>query len=224
MGFMADMDRGKSSACAKTTGLFSAGKALKFFCLFVLVYGLLMAAWPATGVVYSKIYWVTGKVLFDYFRHFGIVEFAQSDDKGEIYITAYNRYRMDRKGNMSGGKSIHKIRYGDYMYMAFLSALVIATPVSLRRRVWALVCGLLLMQVLAITKLAIVILGLFGSEEVSILVLSPFWARIVVTSYQIVVNNLTTSFIIAFFIWILVVFRRADWERIVAMEGTGGQK
>lgn len=183
-----------------------------------------MAAWPLTGAVYSKIYWETGKVVFDYFKHFGIVEFSRSADGSEICITANNRQHMDKRGNMSGGKSVHKIRYRDYMYIAFLAALITATPVPLGRRGWALLWGLLLMQVWAIIKLVIVILGLFSSEPVSILVLSQFCRNVVAAANDVVVNNPTTSFIIAFFIWVLVTFRRQDWERIVATQGRGGKK
>lgn len=183
-----------------------------------------MAAWPATGVIYSKIYWATGKFLFDYFKHFGIAEFSRSADGSEIYITAYNRQSMNNRGNMSEGKSVRKIRYGDYMYMAFLAALITATPVPFKRRGWGLVWGLFLMQATAVGKLAIAmiaLLGLLGSEEVSVVILSPFWSSVVVVSYYVFVNNPTTSFVIAFFIWILVTFRRSDWERFAAARGTG---
>jgi hypothetical protein len=219
------MDREKSGSGTKSSGLISVKTAIKFFCLFVLVYGLLMAAWPAVGTVYSKFYRATGGFLFGSFGRGGIVYFSQSEDsKDDINIIALNRYRVDKNGKVIGMRLCHNIRYSDYMNMAFLTALIVATPLPLRRRGWALVWGLLLMHVLVVFKIAITILNLFSSEPLSLLILNPFWKGVVVTANQVVADTLTsgfiTGFIIVFFIWILVSFRLEDWERFIL---TGGQ-
>jgi hypothetical protein len=209
------MDREKSSAQTKSLGLISTETAIKFFCLFVLVYGLLMAAWPAVGSVYSKFYAAGGAFLFGSFGRGGIVRFSQPEDsKDNIYITALNRYRVDKNGKMSGAQLNHSIRYGDYIHIAFLTALIVATPLPLRRRGWALVWGLILMHAIVAFKLAIMILHLFSNQRVSLLILNAFWKDVVVTTNQVVVRHLTTGFIIAFFIWVLVSFRREDWSKI----------
>jgi hypothetical protein len=218
---MAVMDREKSSARTKLLGPISAKAAIKFLCLSVLVYGLLMAAWPVVGAVYSKFYRAMGEVLFGSFERGGVVQFSQSEDsKDVIYIIAFNQRRVDKNGNISVMRIYHNIRYGDYMYTAFLTALIAATPLSLRRRGWALVWGLLLMHVFVVLKIAIMILELFKSEPVSLLILSPLWAGVVDTVYRVITNPLTISFIITFFVWVLVTFRRGDWEKIVLGQGS----
>ena len=78
-----------------------------------------------------------------------------------------------------------------------------------------IVWGLILMHVFVVFKLAIMILNLFSSEPVSLLILNSFWKDVVVITNQVVVQHLTTGFIIAFFIWVLVSFRRQDWSKIV---------
>jgi len=183
-----------------------------------------MAAWPVVGAAYSKFYRATGKSLFGSFGRGGIVRFSQSEDsRDDIQISAFNRYRTDENGNMHGAQLCHGIRYGDYMHTAFLAALIAATPLPWKRSAWALVWGLILMNVLVVFKLAIIILNLFSRKNVSLLILNPFWKDVVVTTNQILVRHLTTGFIIAFFIWVLVTFRREDWGRLVSgLERTQG--
>ncbi len=219
MGLLAIMDREKSSTRTKSLGLINTKAAIKFFCLFVLVYGLLMAAWPAVGAVYSKFYRATGEVLFSSFGHGVIVRFYQSENsRDDIHIVTFNQYRIDENGKVSEVRFHHNIRYGDYMYTAFLAALIAATPLSLRRRGRALVWGLLLMYVFVVFKIALMILELFSSEPISLLILSPLWMDVVNTVCHLVTNPLTTSFIITFFIWVLVSFRRGDWGNIISGE------
>ena len=214
---MVVMDREKPGIQTKSLKRpISAKMAIKFFCLFVLVYGLLMAAWPVVGAVYSKFYRAAGEVLFGSFGRGGIVRFSQlGDSKDDIYIIALNRYRVDENGEMSGAQLCHSIRYGDYMCMAFLMALIAATPLTLRHKVWAIVWGLILMHMFVAFELVIIILNLFSSELVSLLILNSFWKDVVVATNDIVLWNLTTGFIIAFFIWVLVSFCRQDWSKIV---------
>ncbi|MGD0785013.1 MAG: hypothetical protein ABR969_04295 [Sedimentisphaerales bacterium] len=213
------MDREKSSDQTKCSGLIGAKPAIKFLCLFVLIYGLLMTAWPAVGDVYSKFYRAGGKFLFGSFGRGGIVRFSQPEDsKDDICIDAFNRYHVDKNGKISGAQFRYNIRYSDYMHIAFLTALIAATPLPLRRRGWAIVWGLILMQVFVVFKVIFIVLELFSRKLVSLLILNSFWKTVVVTTNQILVRDLTTGFIIAFFIWVLVSFRREDWQRLRCRE------
>lgn len=107
----------------------------------------------------------------------------------------------------------HNIRYGDYMNIAFLIALIAATPLPLKRKISAIIWGLILMHAIVVFKFAIMIF--VGSELVSLLVLSAFWKGVVFITYNVVVRNSITGFIIAFFIWVLVSFHHQDWSKIV---------
>lgn len=209
------MDREKSSDQTKCSGLIGVKPAIKFFCLFVLVYGLLMAAWPAVGAVYSKFYRAGGEFLLGSFGHGGIVRFSQPEDsKKDICIAVFNRDRVDKNGKMSGSQLNYSIRYGDYIHIAFLTALIVATPLPLRRRGWALVWGLILMHAIVAFRFAIMMVNAFSNQRLSLLILNAFWKDVVVTTNQIFTGDLVTGFIIAFFIWVLVSFRREDWSKI----------
>jgi len=204
--------------------LISVKATIKFFCLFVLVYGLMMVAWPAIGAIYSKFYRATGEFLFGSFGSRGIVRFYQSEkNRDDIYIVAFDKNRTQGNGKVNESQS-HNIHYGDYMHISFLTALIMAVSLPLKRRIFALVWGWIFMHIFIIFKMVIIILCLFSGKRLSLLVLSPFWRDVVVTTNQVAVRDLTTSFVIAFFVWVLVSFRREDWQRITAMQGRGGKK
>jgi hypothetical protein len=206
------MDGKKACAPTETSRLITVGKVVRFFCLFVLVYGLLMAAWPAVGAVYSGLYRATGTFLFGFVPSPAVVTFSRSGGSADVIcITALNRDRTNDKGEVTGGQLTHNVRYIDYMHTAFLTALIAAAPLPLRRRAWALLWGMILMHVVLILRLAALVLLLFDSKLVSLLTLNPFWRETLVMVNRIFVQHLAVGFIIAFFIWVLVSFRRRDW-------------
>ncbi len=212
-----------NAACAKPQSLISAGLAIRFFCLFVIIYGLLMVAWPVTRGVYSKIYRSTGEFLFSSFGREGVVYFSQPEESRDfvkINIISFSQNSPNESGNISGTQLLHNIRYGDYMNTAFLAALTLATPLPLKRRGGAIVWGLLVMHVFVVFKIAIMLLTLFSSEPFYLSILSPFWKKVIIASFVIFADHMNTGFlsgfVIAFFIWILVTFRRGDWSKIVS--------
>jgi len=210
------MDWEKSSLRTKKSGTIIANRVI----IFALVYGLLMAAWPAISVAYLKFYRVTGEFLFGSFGHGGIVYFSPSEKtRDEIDIIALNQHRMNKNGQTNGLRLYHNVRYGDYMNAAFLTALIAATPLSLRHKGWAFLWGLILMHIIIFFKSFIAILNLFSKEPLSLFILSPFWKSILVTANKVIADPLTpgfvSGFVIAFFIWILVSFRRDDLKNII---------
>jgi hypothetical protein len=112
----------------------------------------------------------------------------------------------------------HSSRRTGYIFIAFLTALIVATPIGWRRRGWALFWGMILIHGFIIFILAAWILRGFNNEVVSLLVLSPFWQRVLLLTVFMFVHNLTFGLIVCVFIWLLVSFRREDWSRILAQK------
>jgi hypothetical protein len=208
------MDSKKSSAQRKPSGLITAGTAVKSFCLFVLVYGLLMAAWPVVGVAYSGLCQTTGAFLSGSFGHEGIIRFSRSDNSTDyMVISALNPHRTNESGQMTGAEHYYNIRYGFYMHTAFLVALIAATPLPWGRRGLALIWGLILMHAIVALRIEIMTLDLLSNNLVSLLSLDSFWKDVVVTANLVVGEYLPAGFVIAVFIWVLVSFRRCDLSR-----------
>jgi hypothetical protein len=164
-----------------------------------------MAPWPRLGRAYTRFYRAGAALLFGSFGSTGIVSFEPlSDSEYDMHIIFYNRARMGPDGNMAGVQTRHSSRHAGYIYVAFLAALILATPIPARCKGWALFWGIILIHGLVVLKLALR----------SMFVLNPFCRRVLSITHKAVAVNATFGFIVCFFIWILVSFRRRDWAMI----------
>jgi len=210
---------GDAKANIDTTSLMSiqTKHVIGFFCVFVVIYGLLMVPWPGLGAAYSKLYRAGTAFLFGAFGPEGVVRFElASDGKYDMKIVFYSQDKMSPDGKMVPvGFTHHNSRRDGYVYVAFLTALTLATPIPWRRKGWALFWGMILIHGFIVCKLAIWILYGLSKEPLSLLVLSPFWKQVLLLTIDVFVRNLTFGFIVSVFIWIFVSFRREDWSRIL---------
>ena len=210
------MDNAKSNTSRKCFKLISAKEVIKFFCLFILIYVLLMAPWPGLRAAYSKFYMASSAFLSRSFGSKGIVLFEQSNNpEHDVNVVMLNRDRVDRHGKPVVLLVRISSRYGGYMYMAFVIALIVATPISLRRRAWALVWGLILMHTFVVFKLGVMILHCFSKKPLSLFVLNPFWKQVLVSIDEEFSFSLTFGFVVGFVVWVLVSFRRRDLAGIL---------
>ena len=209
------MGNTKSSTDAACVKLITPKGIIRFFCLFLLVFGLLMAPWPRLGRAYTRFYSTGAAFLFGSFGSTGIVRFEPlSDGEYDINVTLYNRARASPDGNIVGIQTRHNSRLAGYIYVAFLTALILATPIPWRRKGWALFWGIILIHGLVASKLALRILHAFNNKPLSMFALNPFCKRVLSITHQAFAVNVTFGFIVCVFIWILVSFRRRDWAKI----------
>ena len=194
--------------------------AIRFFCLFLLAFGLLMVPWPRVDRTYTRFYSTGASLLFGSFGSTGNVRFEPLNDSAcHLQITLYNRARLSPNGGDVWVQTRHNSRHAGYMYVAFLAALILATPISWRRKGWALLWGMILIHGLVALKLALRITQAFSNEPLSMFVLSPFYKRILSITHQAFAVNATFGFVVCVFIWILVSFRQRDWPEIVNNRG-----
>lgn len=207
----------KSNTDATGLKLIRKRQVIRFLCLFLLVYGLLMAPWPGLKAAYLELYKVGAVLVFKSFESIGVVRLDEpTDAKYDMKIVFYDRDQIGPDGKMVHLAFMHhSSRRTGYIFIAFLTALILATPIGWRRRGWALLWGMILLHGFIIFILAAWILRGFNSEAVSLLVLSPFWQRVLLLTVYVFVHNLTFGFVVCVFIWILVSFRREDWVNIV---------
>ena len=216
LGLLVIMDRKKSGASAKFLGPISAKTAIKFFCIFVLVYGLLMTLWPVLGTTYSKFFRAGAAFLFESFGSKGTVSFEPlSDSHYDIRAVFYNRDLVGPNSKPLAGRGRLSSFCVGYIYVVFIAALVLATPISLRRKAWALFWAMILIHVFLALRLAIWLLYHFTNEPLCLFVLSPFCKRLLFVVVRGLNPSITFGLIVSTFIWILVSFRREDWSRIL---------
>lgn len=204
--------------------LISPKRVIVHFGLFVLVYGLLMVPWPGLQSAYAKFYRAGAAFLFGRVGAKGIVRFVPANDPYyDTNIVFYNRDVVRKDGRMITDIQVpHPTRYAGYMHTALLVALIGATPVSWRRKGWALLWGMILLYGFIILKVALLVINPYTMGMLTQYQLSPFWERVLYIVTIVFVTNLTTGWVVTVFIWILVSFRREDWSRILIQKSPRG--
>ena len=104
----------------------------------------------------------------------------------------------------------------------FFLALVLAKPLSWKRKGWAVLWGLILVHLFIALRLTLTLLksGFAADKGYALFELSPFWARVLARVEGVVVDNPTVSFVVATFIWFIVAFTRREW--VALREGALG--
>jgi len=211
------MGNTKSISGSTCVRLITPKGIIRFFCLFMLVFGLLMALWPRLGRAYTKFYSAGAAFLYGSIGSTGTVTFEPLEDsEHDLHVTLYNRARLAPDGGIARIRTCHNSRHAGYMYAAFLAALILATPIPARRKVWALFFGMILIHGLATIQLGLRIFHAFHNRPLSMFALSPFCRRVLSICNQAFAVNVTFGFVVCVFIWILVCFRRSDWARIIS--------
>ena len=141
------MGNTKSSSDAACVNLITPKGIIRFFCLFQLVFGLLMASWPRLGRAYTRLYSTGADCLFGSVGITGIVRFEPlSDSEYDLHVTLYNRASAGPDGGIARIQTHHNSRHAGYIYVAFLTALILATPILWKRKGWALFWGIILIH------------------------------------------------------------------------------
>jgi hypothetical protein len=96
---------------------------------------------------------------------------------------------------------------------ALLCSLVLATPLSWKRRSLALVLGLIAVHTLIFTALQTSIWDLSDdSTGIGLIQFSPFWKTVVSSVEETLVTQMGTSFVAPLMIWAIVSFGRTEVE------------
>ena len=195
----------------------NAGQVLKSLLVLAVIYCLLIACWPVVGRAYSCLYRGGANFLFGSFGSKGIVEFnTLKKAEYDIEVFLYNIDHRNQDGTLRGLETSHSSRRDAYIYIAFLVALIAATPISVKRKLWALLWGTIFIHCFIAMKLYLRLIDAFSREPLCVITISPFWGRIFYAVHQMFVENVNSGFVAAVLIWILVSFRRGDWVTIVS--------
>ena len=183
-----------------------------FFLRLLCLYALLMVLWPVVKSGYTTAYRASANLLFGSFGSGGMVEFRPLSEEIKFKDTEV-LLRHQREPNRAAWIRISS-RYTCYVPTVTLIALVLATPISWSRRCWALLWGLIFVHVVAILFHITILLDKFSYDNpIHAVDLSP-WAKTAVLYVKSTIwaSVLLFHFVIPALIWILVTFRRSDWE------------
>ncbi len=194
-------------------------RALAFFLLrFALLYGLLIAPWPGWNALYGR-----------WFRAVNATVYASNDHRIVIFgaaepalrpldtmVTLANRDRMDRRGHMPARKLGLDSRGIGWVPTALLLALTLASPVGWRRRLWALIWGLLIMHGFILFSVGCYIWD--QSNDLGLVALTPFWKSVSNGLVETLIIQLGASFVVPALVWLLVAIRIRDLNGLAGFE------
>lgn len=188
-----------------------------FFFLCLILYGILMAPWLGLSKRYVTLFCRGGNlVIAPYsFGGRGSVHFEPMptpDGNRDVYV------RMVKHGGrrIRGTLDINSGLVG-YRPLAFLVALVLATPIALKRRAWALLGGLVLVNLFVALRMWLKLYaGFSGPGPFNVITLGEFGTTALQWAVLMLYRAPEMNYIIPAFIWLLVSFRRGDLHGVLA--------
>ena len=132
-----------------------------------------MVPWPGLHTTYSIIYRTFSASLFESFGSRVYARFHRTNDtEHDIKIIFFNSDRQPfRAVDLTS-------RHSGYIYTAFIIALILATPVSWKRKGLALFWGMIVIHCFLVIKMAVLILFVFSHLQSPQTAWNPFWHKV----------------------------------------------
>ena len=176
----------------------------------VLLYGILAVPWPAVQRAYSAAYAGVANSVFGSFGSGGRVRFQRPPNSVR---PADLELVIRKRGAPQVGRAPHDPILTGYLAMVEVIALILATPVPWLRRCKALAWGMLLVHAYIWLRLEITLLHWFsGDSPLALYKPGPFWSKLLASAFELISVSPTSTFVVPIFIWILVSFRKSDFE------------
>ena len=179
---------------------------------FMVIFAVLITPWPGWNDLYSQYFRALGQTVFgrDEGRREVVFSRADADSHAglDTQLTLANRDLLDRDGRGLRIKTELDSRSIGWIPTALAFALIVATPISLRRRGLALIGGLVLVHGFILFSLLSWIWN--NSADVSLITYSAWGKQLVDELNYTLMNQIGASFSIPVLIWIMVTFRHQD--------------
>lgn len=188
-------------------------KTLLFFVLRVIViYGFFSVPFSFYDDAYGKFYRKVAVVFFKKFRDKGLVVFRETKDPCKTWVDIGSYAIVNPDGTLNTAAIKINTRNLGYFPTILLISLVLASPVPFKRRLIALITGLILVTLLIIFKQWIALLWL--CEQNSWLHLTNFTGtgkKLLIFFNSFISVSAGTVLYFVFVIWVIVTFRREDF-------------
>ena len=179
-----------------------SGRSIAAFAVkFLVIYGALAASWPLCRPAYAFLLRESGKVLFEAVGprdHVHIRAYTSPDGMTDTAL-----FVRDAAAGQGIRAETSSWQIG-FQPTSVLVGLVLATPVSMRRRVWALFAGLVIVHAFVLARLGTIVI-------LTPLVLpDTFWMQAFWCSVTNFVLSYPLSCFVPVLIWVAVTMRRED--------------
>jgi len=188
---------------------------LLFILKLVLFCGVLAAPLSFYDDAYGSFFRSVGKKFFEHFRQDGFVLFGEgkTKDMTEVVIGNYNVRNSDNTAK--GFQFEINTRYLGYMPTILFISLVLASPVSWRRRFIALLIGLTLVTLAVMFKQWIELLAVSNKHDwLKLVNFSPGQLKLLDIAYKGVSRAASAMLYFVVILWLLVTFRLDDFKAL----------
>jgi len=196
----------------RTEPAFGPRQVAGFLVRCLVIYSLLVVPWPGVKDAYAAYLRAGGNLLFGSWGSRGKIELRALPPGETEWDTLSVLTNLERK---KSGEAKHNTWDLGYVPTAALVALVLATPVPWARRIRALIWGLLLVNAFVAFRMGLGFLGDFCSNQpFALYVVRPFWRPVLRQVVDVFLFAPAAYFAGPACIWLLVTFRRSDWNAI----------
>lgn len=205
--------------------MFSFKPIKRFVLIFLGIYGVMLVAghWGGIGNAYQKLIQSAGNSLFQEMWSDGLADFQEEKDplqKGmDTVIMLVNREELGQARAENRGVNVIKVYFSSwqsgFLSTAFLLALILASPVPIRRKLISTGIGLALITLFVLFRLWINLM--FSWDEnpnLNVVEYSSFSSGLIHFLDGIFVKHIVISFVIPVVLWILITFGKGDLIRI----------
>lgn len=204
--------------------MFPLKRISAFFFLSLIIYGVLAMPWLGLQGVYRSGFCKVGNLVFGSYRFAGIgsAYFQENPNlRGEKDVTIW---MVKRRGRRDRGTVNISSALRGYRALVFLVAMVVATPIAWKRRVWALVWGMLLVNVFVGLRVWLKLYDSFSNAgPAHFFTLEESTKNLLHWCMLMLYSAPEMNFIIPAFIWLLVSFRRNDLALLLGQTPAGEQ-
>ncbi len=212
---------------------------------FIMVYGILLASWFVVKDYYAEYFRIASQALFGAFGDEGIVDFQpmtktdkldHNSEEFDITVIFLNREIVKRfekqvlargyRGTVSidfeTKKSFLVSRGIGHLPTILVVALIVATPFAISRKMSAIFFGLIIVHIYIALKMLIDLLYEFNDRKhLEVVLLNPFWENVLAHIRYIFFLDIGATIIMPVFIWIIVLFRKSDWDLMLEKKSEG---
>jgi hypothetical protein len=197
----------------------------RILAIFIITYTLQLL--PQTGMdrKYAEFYCSFGNKLFKHFGNEGYVELNTQEGKNNISLFI-SKYSTLDNGKLKGQYFNISSNMLAYYYVAFLISLILATPLTWKRKIFAFTVGLIIITVFVMLKLWVNIYFYFAStawiglyQDAGTKESINFW-------HQYFAGPMTLGYSVVVIVWLGLCIGKKEWKKLngVLMEITANKK
>lgn len=196
-----------------------------FFVKLAFFYAIFLIPWPGVREAYASGFRAGANLLFRTFGERGRAYFEPLDLTGKGFDAYDTRIVMRNlktgaRGTIPGMNS----RLMGYLPTVFAATLILATPVTWKRRGVGLCLGMALMSAFAAFDVWLYLMDVWTDATPLGIYAPPPWGRsLFVAALNVVGRSPVTAYIVPVFVW-LVLIRREDVERWAALPFRGAMR